>query len=210
MRNHSTDHEGRRPIWEGKKKAFEPREHRKMSKVLEVECGHHQQRDCPDREAILFPTNMKLLLLLLCLGLTLVCGHAEEASFERGNLDVDKVGSVNSNFWLRECFGELLKPSGSSEGMGTVACSIRQRNGFRPWSKTSCMLFRSNKIWGPLISLRGRGRMLGIVTTLSSQIQEETRPCGIPAPFSLKHFLIHYSSMGIGFLLSWPLTKEKR
>nr|XP_038965251.1 alpha-2u globulin PGCL4 isoform X1 [Rattus norvegicus] len=34
---------------------------------------------------------MKLLLLLLCLGLTLVCGHAEEASFERGNLDVDKL-----------------------------------------------------------------------------------------------------------------------
>ncbi|XP_032745592.1 major urinary protein-like isoform X2 [Rattus rattus] len=34
---------------------------------------------------------MKLLLLLLCLGLTLVCGHAEEASSERRNLDVDKL-----------------------------------------------------------------------------------------------------------------------
>lgn len=80
-----------------KKKTLEPRESIKTSKVLEVECGHHQQRDCPDREAILFPTNMKLLLLL-CLGLTLVCGHAEEASSVRGNLDVDKVGSANSNF----------------------------------------------------------------------------------------------------------------
>ncbi|RAQ36333.1 lipocalin/fatty-acid binding family protein, partial [Pasteurella multocida] len=48
-------------------------------------------RDCPNREAILFPTNMKLLLLLLCLGLTLVCGHAEEASSTRGNLDVAKL-----------------------------------------------------------------------------------------------------------------------
>nr|XP_038967395.1 major urinary protein-like [Rattus norvegicus] len=62
-----------------------------MSKVLEVECGHHQQRDCPDSEAILFPTNMKVLLLVLCLGLTLVCGHAEGASSSRGNLDVDKL-----------------------------------------------------------------------------------------------------------------------
>ncbi|XP_032755082.1 major urinary protein-like isoform X2 [Rattus rattus] len=34
---------------------------------------------------------MKLLLLLLWLGLTLVCGHAEEASSARGNLDVDKL-----------------------------------------------------------------------------------------------------------------------
>eukprot|EP00073_Rattus_norvegicus_P036375 XP_008761975.1 PREDICTED: major urinary protein-like [Rattus norvegicus] len=34
---------------------------------------------------------MKLFLLLLCLGLTLVCGHAEEANSERGNLDVDKL-----------------------------------------------------------------------------------------------------------------------
>lgn len=51
----------------------------------------NQQRDCPNREAILFPTNMKLLLLLLCLGLTLVCGHAEEASSTRGNLDVAKL-----------------------------------------------------------------------------------------------------------------------
>lgn len=88
----------RRKKTKNKKKTLEPRESIKTSKVLEVECGHHQQRDCPDREAILFPTNMKLLLLLLCLGLTLVCGHAEEASSVRGNLDVDKVGSANSNF----------------------------------------------------------------------------------------------------------------
>nr|XP_038965412.1 alpha2u globulin isoform X1 [Rattus norvegicus] len=90
MRKHSTKLRERGP-YEKEKNKLEPRESIKTSKVLEVECGHHQEGDCPGREAILFPTNMKLLLLLLCLGLTLVCGHAEEANSERGNLDVDKL-----------------------------------------------------------------------------------------------------------------------
>jgi hypothetical protein len=40
---------------------------------------------------------MKLLLLLLCLGLTIVCIQAEEYSSMGRNFNVEQVGSVKSN-----------------------------------------------------------------------------------------------------------------
>uniref|UniRef100_A0A0G2JTN2 Lipocalin/cytosolic fatty-acid binding domain-containing protein n=1 Tax=Rattus norvegicus TaxID=10116 RepID=A0A0G2JTN2_RAT len=56
---------------------------------------------------------MKLLLLLLCLGLTLVCGHEEEASFERGNLDVDKLNGDWFSIVMASDKREKIEENGS-------------------------------------------------------------------------------------------------
>eukprot|EP00073_Rattus_norvegicus_P047077 XP_017449232.1 PREDICTED: major urinary protein-like [Rattus norvegicus] len=56
---------------------------------------------------------MKLLLLLLCLGLTLVCGHAEEASSVRGNLDVDKLNGDWFSIVLASDKREKIEENGS-------------------------------------------------------------------------------------------------
>ena len=50
----------------------------------------------PDRRTILFPTKMKLLLLLLCLGLTIVCIQAEEYSSMGRNFNVEQI----SGYWF--------------------------------------------------------------------------------------------------------------
>nr|BAA96483.1 alpha-2u globulin [Rattus norvegicus] len=56
---------------------------------------------------------MKLLLLLLCLGLTLVCGHEEEASFERGNVDVDKLNGDWFSIVMASDKREKIEENGS-------------------------------------------------------------------------------------------------
>ena len=54
------------------------------------------RRRGPERKTILFPTKMKLLLLLLCLGLTIVCIQAEEYSSMGRNFNVEQI----SGYWF--------------------------------------------------------------------------------------------------------------
>lgn len=71
------------------------------------------ERRGPDRQTILFPTKMKMLLLLLCLGLTLVCVHAEEASSTGRNFNVEKINGEWHTIILASDKREKIEDNGN-------------------------------------------------------------------------------------------------
>ena len=92
-----------------KKKPTEPREYIRTSKGAgEWSVGNITRKTWSWHTDNSISDQMQLLLLLLCLGLTLVCVHAEEARSMWRNFNIEKVRSVNCMYDQNVLWGNVL------------------------------------------------------------------------------------------------------
>ena len=166
------------------------------------------------------------LLLLLCLGLTLVCAQEGNSDVVRSNFDIPKVrAGKHSDFEFCSIAWEILKQGGDLWGQEFLDI-VEEMGGFKPWSKGSGAVLKGDSTCGA--STYRRNSEQWQVSSIWHQptrvqlnlhmlspgpevrVQGDKGSCCIPFLFShTVILLIYFRLQGSGIPFSWPQMSGK-